>query len=122
MMEEYLKQHPSKNKIEKNKFNIQNISEQSNEIEENINTNDNFKKNNSRIKEEEEDDYGGFDNINSETMNNQNIQTSSVAQSKKNKKNQPTNSQTNKRSPPERQSRERERVRRKQKQNAVCAS
>ena len=95
MMEEYLKQHPSKNKIEKNKFNIQNISEQSNEIEENINTNDNFKKNNSRIKEEEEDDYGGFDNINSETMNNQNIQTSSVAQSKKNKKNS-TNSNINK--------------------------
>ena len=94
MMENYLKEHPNKNKIDKNKFNIQNISEQSNEIEEKLNTNENLQKNNSRIKEDD-DDYGGFDNINSETMNNQNIQTSSVAQSKKNKKNS-TSSNMNK--------------------------
>ena len=96
-MEEYLKKHPNKmannNKFEINKIN-ENISEQSNEIEENINTNDNFQKNNSKLKEED-DEYGGFDNINSETMNNQNIPTSSVAQSKKNTKKTTSNSNIN---------------------------
>ena len=92
IMEKYLSEHP--NKIDKIKNKEQNVSVQSNEIEENINTNDNLPKNNSRIKEEE-DDYGGFDNINSETINNQNIPTSSVAQSKKNKKNS-TSSNMNK--------------------------
>ena len=91
MMENYLNKHPPK--IDKNKINQENISEQSNEIEieENINTNDNLQKNNSRVKEED-DDYGGFDNINSETINNQNVQTT---QSKKNKKNS-TSSNINK--------------------------
>ena len=95
-MENYLKEHQKikmiidNNKKENNKNNEQNISEQSNEIEENINTYDNAQKNNSKIKEED-DDYGGFDNINSETMNNQNIQTSSVAQSKKNTKSKNNN-------------------------------
>ena len=84
-MENYLKEHQKINMIINNNKKEQNISVQSNEIEENINTYDNMQKNNSKIKEEE-DDYGGFDNINSETMNNQNIQTSSVAQSKKNAK------------------------------------
>ena len=92
MMEKYLSEHP--NKIGNTEIQKLNISEQSNEIEENINTNDNFQKNNSKIKEED-DDYGGFDNINSETINNQNIPTSSVAQSKKNKKNS-TSSNVNK--------------------------
>ena len=89
MMENYLNKHPPK--IDKNQIKEENISEQSNEIEENINTNDNLQKNNSRLKEED-DDYGGFDNINSETINNQNVQTT---QSKKNKKNS-TSSNINK--------------------------
>ena len=89
-MENYLKEHQKINMIINNNKKEQNISEQSNEIEENINTYDNMQKNNSKIKEEE-DDYGGFDNINSETMNNQNIQTSSVAQSKKNTKSKNNN-------------------------------
>ena len=98
MMEKYLREHPNpnfimnQNKLEKNKNN-ENISEQSNEIEENINTNDYLQKNTSKIKEEE-DDYGGFDNINSET-NNQNIQTSSVAQSKKNTKSKKNSNNSN---------------------------
>ena len=89
-MENYLKEHQKINMIINNNKKEQNISVQSNEIEENINTYDNMQKNNSKIKEEE-DDYGGFDNINSETMNNQNIQTSSVAQSKKNIKSKNNN-------------------------------
>ena len=89
-MENYLKEHQKINMIINNNKKEQNISAQSNEIEENINTYDNMQKNNSKIKEEE-DDYGGFDNINSETMNNQNIQTSSVAQSKKNIKSKNNN-------------------------------
>ena len=89
-MENYLKEHQKINMIINNNKKEQNISVQSNEIEENINTYDNMQKNNSKIKEEE-DDYGGFDNINSETMNNQNIQTSSVAQSKKNTKSKNNN-------------------------------
>ena len=93
-MENYLKEHQKINMIINNNKKEQNISVQSNEIEENINTYDNMQKNNSKIKEEE-DDYGGFDNINSETMNNQNIQTSSVAQSKKNTKSK-NNSNINK--------------------------
>ena len=89
LMEQYLNAHPNKrvniNKADENKNIEQNISVQSNEIEENINSNDNLQKNGSKIKEEE-DDYGGFDNINSEIINSQNIQTTSVAQSKKNGK------------------------------------
>ena len=106
-MEKYLKEHQKinmvinmnkkeKEKEEKNKKNEENISEQSNEIEENINSNsnNNIQKNNS-IKEEDED-YGGFDNLNSETINNQNIQTSSKKNDKSKKNTNNTNSNINK--------------------------